>query len=219
MREPVGAGAWCDWVSNWAARSWYTASTSGGGPGGLAGAAPRGSDGGPAGAVRAGAAVSAGTGGGAGIHCAARSSQIISLRGAPRGRLVMPAASASFSFASFSRLRLAVLSSGVSVRGISGTRILEFAFTSPSHTDRRNSRMAAELGCNAFKLERLALKPTPQRGPRQLFVQVRPNKRPAAWDRQIFLTFVHRIPKWWDRCGHWQISGRRIWNQRFSVDR
>ena len=33
-------------------------------------------------------------------------------------------------------------------------------------------RMAAELGCNAFKLERLAHKPTPQRGPRQLFVQV-----------------------------------------------
>ena len=45
-------------------------------------------------------------------------------------------------------------------------------FTSSSHTDRRNSRMAAELGCNAFKLERLALKPTPQRGPRHLFVQV-----------------------------------------------
>ena len=34
-------------------------------------------------------------------------------------------------------------------------------------------RMAAELGCNAFKLERLAHKPTPQRGPRHLFVQVK----------------------------------------------
>jgi len=70
----------------------------------------------------AGAAVSAGTGGGAGAHSAARSSQIMPLRGAPRGRLVMPAALASCSCASFSRLRLSLLSSAVSFRGMRGQR-------------------------------------------------------------------------------------------------
>ena len=72
-------------------------------------------------------------------------------------------------------------------------------FTTFSRTDNWILRMAAELGRGGFKLERLAHKPTPQRGPRQLFVQVlidfmaktepnlswSQNKEPLCWARSL----------------------------------